>query len=366
MAEQARAARSAGAPAGAQTAWISWARTAAIVGVVALHVAAATAEGARPPGSAVEVVALVVNRAMTVAVPLFVMLSGALLLDPARYPGDAEFLRRRARRLVPAVVFWHLAYWALKVLVLDLDISPRTALTASLVGRLSTGLYFFWIVLGLALLTPVLVAWTARAGRAAVAWSGVGLAAVPVLGVATASLRGSAASVVLSAWTWWIPYVGLYLLGWALRDVVLRGGRLAAVTAGTAGLAAVTIWQYGAGEAAPAWLALVVGGYESLAGQTFAVGTFLVIRAAVRPGGLLRGLTTPGSARWGRRLGDLTLGVFAVHIAVLELSYRVPGLAGDPVAQGMVELIGRTVVVVVASYVVAFGMSRVPGVRAVV
>ena len=107
----------------------------------------------------------------------------------------------------------------------------RTLAQLVLTGRLWTALYFLWIVLGLALVTPLLVPWIASATRRAQIAAGLALAAVPALTVLTVPVRTDVLwkadmSWVETPWTWWIPYLGYYVLGFALRDVVLRGWRL--------------------------------------------------------------------------------------------------------------------------------------------
>src|SRR5690606_23528722 len=91
-------------------AWVSWLRAVAIGAVVLIHTVGATAGG---PGSTTTVdgwVARALDLPFLWAVPVFVMLSGALSLDPGRYRGSGDYLRRRVWRLVPAVVVWNGVY----------------------------------------------------------------------------------------------------------------------------------------------------------------------------------------------------------------------------------------------------------------
>ena len=76
------------------TAWLSWLRFIAIVGVVSIHTAGytAAAAGARDRLEGQLAIALDIGAIFTV--PLFVMISGALLLDPKKFHGTEDFLRR--------------------------------------------------------------------------------------------------------------------------------------------------------------------------------------------------------------------------------------------------------------------------------
>lgn len=346
------------------TDWISWLRFVAIVGVVAIHTAGATAVLTDARDTAQGILAIVINRGFNFAVPLFVLLSGALLLDPARYPGDGPFLRKRALRLVPAVIFWHLFYVAFRVLVLDNDLTARDALVLTLNGRLYTALYFFWIVLGLAVVTPVLIAWVGRASRRGTFIAAGVAVGMTALTAATVDLRGAPLQWVETPWTWWIPYVGVYLLGWAVRGVRLPAWATALTLLVAVGILGAVVYNFGR-VGTPGWFGDWFGGYYSLAIQVCAACVALAAQQLLQPAGPLRVLVVGRLKRWGRTLGDATLGIFGVHLAVLYASYNLPLIGGDAPAQTVQELIGRIVFVVVVSVAIALVCRRIPVVRRV-
>ena len=348
-----------------QVHWVSWLRFLAIVGVVTIHSTGATAVRAGAWSTGAGALAIVLNRGFNFTVPLFVMLSGALLLDPARYRGDADFLRRRALRLVPAVIFWNLFYWGFRVYYLDQSVAWQSALKLTLNGRLFTALYFFWIVLGLAVVTPVLIAWVADASRRSVLIAGAAAVALPALTTATVAFRSAPLNWVETPWTWWIPYLGVYLLGWGLRGVVLRGPAVVAALLGAVAIGALIAASFRR-EGVPTWVGGLIGGYYSLGVLVYAVLVFLVAQAMVRPGGLLAALCRPGPARVGRMLGAATLGVFALHLAVLYVSYDLPVVGGTPAASTVLELVGRTGGVLVVTYLIVLVMRQIPWVRRLV
>ncbi len=199
-------------------AWVSWLRVLAILAVVLIHVAGITAVAPDARSTAQGSLAIALDFASRWSVPVFVMVSGALLLDPERYRGPGEFLRKRALRLVPAVIVWNLVYLGYIVAFTDRPTDFHTLAQLFLTGRLWTALYFLWIVLGLALVTPLLVPWIASATRRAQVAAGLALAAVPALTVLTVPMRTDVLwkadmSWVETPWTWWIPYLGYYVLG---------------------------------------------------------------------------------------------------------------------------------------------------------
>ena len=348
-----------------RTAWISWLRVLAISGVVAIHTVGYTAVLPDARSKPFGLLAIIMDIGAIWAVPLFVMVSGALLLDPTRYRGAGDFLRRRALRLVPAIVFWHLFYVAFRFWYLDQEYTGGQLLRLVLNGDLFTGLYFFWIVLGLAVATPALVPWLREASRTQVLVGAALACAMPVLTISTIGLRGAAVAWVETPWTWWIFYLGVYLLGWGLRGVVLRGWWLALATVAAVVLTASLAWQW-RNPAAPEWLqTLSPVSYYGLGVQAVAALLFLVAQGAVREGGVLRVLARGRLARAGGTLGAATLGVFALHLGLVQVSWRLPVVGGDPAVTSSELLVARWLVVLVTSFAVTLVLRRVPVVRQV-
>lgn len=348
------------------TEWISWLRCVAVYGVVLIHTvgASATAATQDPPGvGAVDGwVARALDLPLLWVVPVFVMLSGALALDPARFRGSGDFLRGRVWRLVPALLVWHVVY--LTYLSLTRPgwwPGPAEALARSLTGGVAPHLYFFWIVLGLSLLTPLLVPWVARTGRrewvlaGALAWS------VPVLSLWPLGPGGDPVGVTHSAWTWWVPYLGAYLLGWALRGVVLPGRWVAVLALVVLALAVLLTWQWKNPDA-PGWLQDWAGAhYYSPSVALLSVSVYLLAQALVRPGGPWSALTAPRVMAVVDPVGRATLGIFALHFLVLLVGTDT-GLLGPPVAAWPVLLL-RFLVVCVVTTVLVLLLRRVPGLR---
>ena len=138
---------------------------AAICGVVAIHVfglVISEHEGSRGWWAGV-----VLDVGSTWVVPVFVMISGALLLAPrAHASGPVAFYRKRFVRIVPALIVWHLVYQlVVRQLIRGQDLDWGTA-TANLInGKTYTALYFLWLIAGLYVIAPVLAAFLSGGGR---------------------------------------------------------------------------------------------------------------------------------------------------------------------------------------------------------
>lgn len=352
-------------PAVDPTAWISWLKVVAIAAVVSIHTAGFTAiiDGARHKRQGQ--LAILIDIGATFSVPIFVMVSGALLLDPARFTSTSAFLRRRAVRLLPAVVFWHLFYWAFRVWYMHQHVSPDDALKWTLTGNLFTALYYFWIVLGLTIVAPVLIPWIATASRAWLLGAGALAAAMPALTIATYKMRGTPVVWVETPWTWWVFYLGFFLLGWGLRGIVLRGAWLVLAALAVVVIGLSLAWQWHNPGTPVILTRLNPVSYYGLGVHVYALLIFVVVQSVVRTGGLLEGLARGATARWARTLADATLGVFALHQAVMVVSWRIPWFDGRGAAISAEQLIVRIGVVLVVTYVIVLALRRVPYVRRV-
>lgn len=93
---------------------------------------------------------------LNVAVPVFIMISGALNLAPvAMRNGAWPFLRSRFARLIPATIVWTLVYGVvISGVVLGRDLTPERLGKEALMGDQSPQLYFLWLVMGLSIITP--------------------------------------------------------------------------------------------------------------------------------------------------------------------------------------------------------------------
>lgn len=339
-------------------------RVIAVIGVVAIHVFGAMVTNPQIRGGVNWWSAVIVDIGFVWTVPVFVMLSGALILEPRQYAaGTAAFYRRRLIRLAPALVFWSVFYFVIvRTVISQVPISREAVVSFFLDGRPYTHLYFLWLIVGLYAVAPVLAGFLGQGSdRRALWFAGIVMAATVVTASSSSLLGalGTARPLTLMALTQWIPYVGFFVAGWALRDVVLRGWRLGAVIAGTAIALAVTILQYGL---RPQWSVLDAVAPVSYFGPivaAVAVGVFVsatgVLAAWVPRGGWAAGL---------RELSDASFGVFLVHFVVMILLREVPLFAHTAASFGWSVLLWITTVTV--SFAIVIVMRRIPWVARLV
>jgi surface polysaccharide O-acyltransferase-like enzyme len=297
-----------------------------------------------------------------VAVPVFVIVSGALLLERRGYGWRAFYRRRLVRVGIPTLV-WHVVYFGYGWLALDgRDVSD--ALEAALQGRLSTGLYFLWIILGLYAVTPLLWPLVERLGPRRTLVAGVLLTVLAEVDAAVQALVGPAqgtSAVSGRVTSMFVPYLGYFLLGHGLGrpDLPTRIAGLptrwlapSVVALGAIALSAQVGWARE--PAVRAYSAVGPFGYHSLVIAVMAVATVATARLWWRP--------VPG---WQRIAGpDLSFAVFCVHILVVRLVLLAKPWWRTPSSPD--QTVQLFLVVLVLSAVAATVLVRVPVLRAAV
>jgi surface polysaccharide O-acyltransferase-like enzyme len=298
-------------------------------------------------------------------VPLFVMLSGALLLRPAgpttsSRPGrpatTAAFYRRRLVRVGVPALFWLAAYFVFRRWYLGEPLSLGAYLHLVVRGIPYSHLYFLFVILGLYAVTPALRALLARSTTRQ-AWA-LALVAVALAWANDVLAWWTSPGWDLAALTWWLPYVGYFLLGALLRDVRLPrwSGRVAVLVLAVGVAAKVALaWElqgrYG----------VALGQYElgklTLLTVAMSVAAFVAFR---RLGDRRPRLV---AARPWRPLAEASFGVYLVHPMVLAVLLRTA--VGGGAVRTTSAAVAAFVLTLVLTYGVVLAARRAPLVRRV-
>jgi surface polysaccharide O-acyltransferase-like enzyme len=201
-------------------------RTFAIVLVIVLHASTETVtvfNQMSPEGVTLWWTTNIYDSLARPAVPLFVMLSGALLLQPAKLDESlGVFFKKRLNRIALPFVFWGIAYFAWRAFV-----NGETLTANSIVQGVLTGPYnhfwFLYLLIGLYLLTPVLRVLVAYVKRRTfsflmILWF-LGTAIVPLLGLFSDYSLNANVFII----TGWLGYflLGAYFLKTRVRPIIL-------------------------------------------------------------------------------------------------------------------------------------------------
>lgn len=284
--------------------WADALRVFAMVSVVMLHCSVLPI-GTETPGDTRFWVINLLDGGSRWGVPVFVMLSGAFLLDPKKKMTTRQWLAH-VGRIALLTVFWSAVYalYAARHAHLGLEWLLE-ALISLVTCRIHYHLWFLPMLLGLYLLLPILRALVKGATRktlwyAAILWA----VAVPGLDV----LFGLFPALPGQGWFEALDlrhlygYGGYFLFGYLLRTCEIKPKRAYALyAAGAAGLA-VTWYS--------AYVSSVRVGHFS--GALYANLTFGVCATALAIFLLFRQLNLGRGPIW-EKLSALSLGVFLLH-----------------------------------------------------
>ena len=185
-------------------------RIAAAAAVICLHVAAGVVLN---PGDTLPEwwAGAIADAASRWAVPVFVMISGALLLGDRRRATAAEFYSRRAARLVPPLIFWSVVYLLYRRL--DNHTDPAQLFGDIVKGSPSYHLWFLYMLVGLYAITPflkILVDNNSRTTITVTALAIFAVAAVDLMAIA-AAFKGNLPHHTL--FVLWLPFTAYFLAG---------------------------------------------------------------------------------------------------------------------------------------------------------
>jgi len=141
------------------TIWVDNAKIIAIFAVVILHIAAAVVTNITNLESLEWWIGNVYDSLTRWAVPVFVMISGALLLDPNKNEPIAVFYRKRASGVLLPTIFWSIFFlgWTfLKGLIKGKPCSFIFVAKQLLAGQPYYHMWFLYMLIGLYLFTPFL------------------------------------------------------------------------------------------------------------------------------------------------------------------------------------------------------------------
>ncbi len=279
-------------------------RVSACLAVVLLHLSATVVMQPDQTGTVSWHVANLLDAGTRWCVPVFVMLSGALLLDANKCTNPRDFWARRMNRLLPALVFWPTVYLAWRAYFWNEPLSFTTIAQDLIAGRPYIHLYFLFLIAGLYLTTPFLETLATSLGS-----KQLGQVIMLMAGI---SLGANALDVLApTAFTLFIPYIAYYLAGfYCVRVLANRpipcGVLLVGAVVATTVLTALMVSAKGPHDRWSFYF------YEDFSptGMIMAVTVFMVLlRASISP--MIRSLA--------QRLAPWTLGVYVAHPIIVEL-----------------------------------------------
>lgn len=326
--------------------WADNMRVTATAGVILLHIAANSLSrfGSVPDGS--WWVANIYNSSVRFCVPLFVMLTGALLLR-RDYPLK-DFLRKKLIRIVFPFLFWSFIYLERKLIVLPghshgwMD-SFHYMLVQLRDGKTSYHLWYVYMIIGIYLFIPVIGKWARNSSEKEILYFlALWLVSLLVTQPAVSDLH---TEVQL---TYFSGFVGYLVLGYYLSTKDFANPRRVCYFSVALILAAILITCIGT-----YWLSASRKSYASYFHGNFSpnvlmlsIGVFLFF--------LTCGSIRYPSVRLREFISRYSFGIYLIHVLVIKymdspsLKWEVlPPAVGIPVKTFVCLLISATVIAAV-------------------
>jgi surface polysaccharide O-acyltransferase-like enzyme len=331
-------------------------RATAIVLVVILHTAAVVANPGPSAGAAAWWAGNIYDSLARPGVPLFVMLTGWLLLTTDRRDEPVgPFLRRRIDRVALPLVFWSIVAWGWLAIRDHHAVAWSRFWRELLNGPVYYHLWYVYVLLGLYLAIPLLRPLAAETSRT-LRWYALGLWFV--------------GTAVWPLWEWWGgPHIGIPVLvvstyvGYLLAGTWLGGLEIPARTARELGLLILVcgVWTIVATNrlTADEHLNLSLYGYDRPNVLVMAVAAFVLLTQQEPAAWVAR---HPDILALVRPLAVSSYGIYLVHPLLLDvlgsgvLGFRVTG-ASLPAFVGIPVLV---LAMLAASLAIMVAARRVP------
>lgn len=292
-----------------------------------------------------------IDSAMRWAVPVFVMLSGALLLDGKKQTSPREFWTRRMNRLLPALLFWSVVYLAWRAFFWHQPLTLNTIALDLIAGRPYIHLYFLFLIAGLYLVTPFLATAASsldskQLGQAIVVMAALALGANMVDFLAT------------SAFTLFVPYIAYYFAGlYCVRVLANRPAPYGMVLVGA--ILVTTLFTA---------LSVSVNGLESRWSFYFYedLSPTIMVMAVTVFMVLLQASLSPTVQSIAQRLAPWTLGVYVAHPIVVELLRNLYHTTMPAMFRPLYYIPITFVATIVIAFTAVALMQRIPILRRVV
>lgn len=288
--------------------WLDAARVFSIVAVVVLHVAGSVVTLAAL-GSHVWWVGNLYDTVVRWCVPVFVMVSGALLLDPCKTEDVTEFYLKRSARVLLPIAFWSAVYilWNHRGALANLG--AMDVLRSIARGWPHYHLWFLYMILCLYLFVPFLRTLVRTTSRSDLWWLAFLMFVLSGVNEFSRVFSGNEPGLFIN---WFLLYLPYFLCGYLIQTSD-RSVPLAVLMAVFVSAVAVTaLGCYWLGRAQGLDRGLYFYGYLSVSVIPMSISMMFMLKQCT------------WADRWAQciqPLAQLTLGVYLVHPILLE-SFR--------------------------------------------
>ncbi|MHA6896258.1 acyltransferase [Ralstonia pseudosolanacearum] len=335
-------------------AWLDAARVISIFAVVFLHISASVVTEA-DFGSSTWWHGNIYDSLVRWCVPVFVMISGALLLDESRVENAASFYRRRVKRIVLPLMFWTIAFlfWnAIKARFSGAEFGLAEAVKSVARGKPHYHMWFLFMIVGLYLFTP-LIRTLVRHSKRSELWFFV---AVMFFFSALDELYGAFSNDDGEVFLFWfLPYVPYFICGHLIATSKRDGGKLISLMVFVASVFLTAVGCYFLAHTQGLDRGLYFYGYLSVSVIPMSIALMWLLKSL--------SFSEPVAERLGV-VSALTLGIYLIHPVFLESVRFFYFKAKDYYPLLSVPVL--SVLIFVGSLMVAFVLRKVPYLKRVI
>jgi surface polysaccharide O-acyltransferase-like enzyme len=244
-------------------------------------------------------------------VPLFLMLTGALLLQPEKDESLRVFFKKRWARIGLPSLFWFAAYFAWDFLVQNIPFTA-SAIVQGILNGPYTQMWYLYVLAGLYLLTPIFRVFIAHADQNLVKYFVIlwvlGVAIIPFFTLFTIFQLNSNVFAITG-------YIGFFVLGTYLSTVEMRRSTLSLFIILGVALTAISTYV----------LAATVGGTEMYFFQQYFSPTIILasvmlflLLLTVKPPSVQKENSLSKVHKLIKVISENTLGIFFIHVMIIE------------------------------------------------
>ena len=261
----------------------------------------------------------ILNEIARTGVPIFLMLTGSLLLGAPETADFGKFYRRRLTRILIPFLFWDVIYYIFSCISAGEALSVRTFFDELLVQGSAYHLWYVYTLAGIYLLLPFLSRALKDCSNRQILWLAL-LAAFP--GAIRPFLNLTTPLAIHLFDPLLEGYLGYVILGyWLSRIPLSRLTAWAIPVLGIGGCALGVLENYF--RSSPTGLDLYFNGGYNLNHYLFAAAIFLLARSLRLP-------EAPRLAPFLHRISGLTYTVYLAHVLVLYVLARLLPIAYMP------------------------------------
>lgn len=294
---------------GKATVWLDNSRIIAMFAVVSLHVATIVM-ATNEIGSTYWWFGNIYNSLTRWCVPVFVMISGSLLLDLHKQETLSTFYKKRAARLLIPITIWSIVFlgWRFVKGVLKGEIPT----TIELLGKLASGnpyehMWFLYMILGLYLFTPFFRKILHNTTTKELNLFIIATFSLATINHAYTSFIASESELFIN---WFLLYVPFFFLGHRIRNTELQPQKFVLWSIFLLASAATAVGCYLLAIRNNLPFGSYFYGYLSLTVIPMSVSVMYLLRTWHQP--ILNSSFT-------KQLSLMTLGIYLIHPVILEV-----------------------------------------------